>query len=170
MFFVSTQYLEKVPLNLILNRFRSVRVPFMTPCFCVSKGAKCNMAVFNANKQPSDDNCFLFHCQTEQDCPLMKAQEGINTYDIYKGDIFSRVIPGGLKVPFSSSILLAPTFDFAAHFLHVSVSVISSNKLTEATSTLTRFHFKTNNSCYVYAERPQYPLKRRLLETIPISV
>lgn len=43
------------------------------------------MAVFNSNKHAGDDNCFLFHCQTEQDCPLMKAQDGINTYDIYKG-------------------------------------------------------------------------------------
>ncbi|XP_035534801.1 MANSC domain-containing protein 1-like, partial [Morone saxatilis] len=51
----------------------------------VKPGAKCNMAVFNANKHGGDDNCFLFHCQTEQDCPLMKAQDGINTYDIYKG-------------------------------------------------------------------------------------
>uniref|UniRef100_A0A3Q3GVH9 Mucin-2-like n=1 Tax=Labrus bergylta TaxID=56723 RepID=A0A3Q3GVH9_9LABR len=54
-------------------------------CVCVSKGAKCNMAVFNSNKQAGEDNCFLFHCQTEQDCPLMKAEDGINTYDIYKG-------------------------------------------------------------------------------------
>ncbi|GLD68761.1 MANSC domain-containing protein 1 [Lates japonicus] len=52
----------------------------------VKPGAKCNMAVFNANKHAGDDNCFLFHCQTEQDCPLMKAQDGINTYDIYKGE------------------------------------------------------------------------------------
>uniref|UniRef100_A0A3Q3QDT2 MANSC domain-containing protein n=1 Tax=Monopterus albus TaxID=43700 RepID=A0A3Q3QDT2_MONAL len=52
----------------------------------IKPGAKCNMAVFNANKHAGDDNCFLFHCQTEQDCPLMKAQEGINTYDIYKGN------------------------------------------------------------------------------------
>ncbi|XP_070710296.1 MANSC domain-containing protein 1 [Pempheris klunzingeri] len=51
----------------------------------VKPGAKCNMAVFNGNKPPREDNCFLFHCQTEQDCPLMKAQDGINTYDIYKG-------------------------------------------------------------------------------------
>lgn len=57
----------------------------MTPNLCVSKGAKCNMAVFNAKKSAGEDNCFLFHCQTEQDCPLTKAEDGINTYDIYKG-------------------------------------------------------------------------------------
>ncbi|KAF1372066.1 hypothetical protein PFLUV_G00260480 [Perca fluviatilis] len=50
----------------------------------VKPGAKCNMAVFNGNKHAGEDNCFLFHCQTEQDCPLMKAQDAINTYDIYK--------------------------------------------------------------------------------------
>ncbi|TDG96460.1 hypothetical protein EPR50_G00228520 [Perca flavescens] len=50
----------------------------------VKPGAKCNMAVFNGNKHAGEDNCFLFHCQTEQDCPLMKAQDSINTYDIYK--------------------------------------------------------------------------------------
>lgn len=51
----------------------------------IPKGAKCNMAVFNGKKQPSEENCFLFHCLSEQDCPLMKALDGINTYDIYKG-------------------------------------------------------------------------------------
>ncbi|CAG5901018.1 unnamed protein product [Menidia menidia] len=47
-------------------------------------GARCNMAVFNSHKQ-SGDNCTLFHCPSEQDCPLMKAQEGVNAYNIYKG-------------------------------------------------------------------------------------
>lgn len=51
---------------------------------CVPEGAKCNMAVFKASKEGGLENCFLFHCPTEQDCPL-KAQEGVNTYDIYKG-------------------------------------------------------------------------------------
>ncbi|XP_027900280.1 MANSC domain-containing protein 1 [Xiphophorus couchianus] len=51
----------------------------------VQTGARCNMAVFKANKHAGEDNCLLFHCPTESDCPLMKAAEGSNTYDIYKG-------------------------------------------------------------------------------------
>uniref|UniRef100_A0A3B3UMN6 MANSC domain containing 1 n=1 Tax=Poecilia latipinna TaxID=48699 RepID=A0A3B3UMN6_9TELE len=51
----------------------------------VRTGARCNMAVFKANKQAGEHNCLLFHCPTELDCPLMKAAEGSNTYDIYKG-------------------------------------------------------------------------------------
>ncbi|XP_008399888.1 MANSC domain-containing protein 1 [Poecilia reticulata] len=51
----------------------------------VRTGARCNMAVFKANKHAGEDNCLLFHCPTESDCPLMKAAEGSNTYDIYKG-------------------------------------------------------------------------------------
>lgn len=47
--------------------------------------AKCNMAVFNANKREGEENCFLFHCQAEQDCPLRKTLEGVSTYNIYKG-------------------------------------------------------------------------------------
>lgn len=43
------------------------------------------MAVFKANQEAGLENCFLFHCQTEQDCPLMKALDNVNTYDIYKG-------------------------------------------------------------------------------------
>lgn len=43
------------------------------------------MVVFNGNKHADEENCFLFHCQMEQDCPLTKAQDAINTYDIYKG-------------------------------------------------------------------------------------
>ncbi|KAM3588009.1 uncharacterized protein V6R79_019140 [Siganus canaliculatus] len=50
----------------------------------VKPGAKCNMVVFHGNKPAGDNNCFLFHCPSEQDCPLMKALDGINTYDIYK--------------------------------------------------------------------------------------
>ncbi|KAK5601909.1 hypothetical protein CRENBAI_019090 [Crenichthys baileyi] len=51
----------------------------------VLTGARCNMAVFKGNKHAAEDNCLLFHCPTELDCPLMKAPEGSNTYDIYKG-------------------------------------------------------------------------------------
>lgn len=43
------------------------------------------MVVFNANRKEGEENCFLFHCQGEQDCPLRKALDGTNTYDIYKG-------------------------------------------------------------------------------------
>ena len=49
-------------------------------------GAKCNMAVFKAKKPAASDNCLLFHCDTEQDCPLMMAGDGVNTYDIFKGN------------------------------------------------------------------------------------
>ncbi|XP_024858891.1 MANSC domain-containing protein 1 [Kryptolebias marmoratus] len=51
----------------------------------VKPGSRCNMAVFKATQHTDDDNCLLFHCPTELDCPLMKAQDGINTYNIYKG-------------------------------------------------------------------------------------
>lgn len=43
------------------------------------------MAVFNANRKEGEENCFLFHCQGEQDCPLSKAPDGLSTYDVYKG-------------------------------------------------------------------------------------
>uniref|UniRef100_A0A3P9Q0H3 MANSC domain containing 1 n=1 Tax=Poecilia reticulata TaxID=8081 RepID=A0A3P9Q0H3_POERE len=56
----------------------------------VRTGARCNMAVFKANKHAGEDNCLLFHCPTESDCPLMKAAEGSNTYDIYKGLLLFR--------------------------------------------------------------------------------
>ena len=49
-------------------------------------GAKCNMAVYKARKPAASDNCLLFHCDTEQDCPLMMAGDGVNTYDIFKGN------------------------------------------------------------------------------------
>ncbi|CAB1453978.1 unnamed protein product [Pleuronectes platessa] len=51
----------------------------------VKPGAKCNMAVFSGNKHPGEGNCFLFHCQSEADCPLTKAPNTTNTYDIFKG-------------------------------------------------------------------------------------
>ncbi|XP_077399759.1 MANSC domain-containing protein 1 isoform X2 [Vanacampus margaritifer] len=53
----------------------------------VQQGAKCNMVVFNGNKRGGEDNCFLYHCPNERDCPLMKAPPGVRTYDIFKGVI-----------------------------------------------------------------------------------
>uniref|UniRef100_A0A3Q2XKF3 MANSC domain-containing protein n=1 Tax=Hippocampus comes TaxID=109280 RepID=A0A3Q2XKF3_HIPCM len=52
----------------------------------VPPGAKCNVAVFNGNKRNGgEDNCFLYHCPNERDCPLTKAPPGTRTYDIFKG-------------------------------------------------------------------------------------
>ncbi|XP_046879078.1 MANSC domain-containing protein 1 isoform X2 [Hypomesus transpacificus] len=54
----------------------------------VKPGISCTMAVYNPNKPkepPNNQNCYLFHCETPQDCPLMSAQAGINTFDISKG-------------------------------------------------------------------------------------
>lgn len=45
------------------------------------------MVVFNANKKDGEENCFLFHCQAEQDCPLRTAPDGVSTYDIYRGEL-----------------------------------------------------------------------------------
>ncbi|KAK1906355.1 MANSC domain containing protein 1 [Dissostichus eleginoides] len=71
----------------------------------VKPGAKCNMAVFNGNKPAGEDNCFLFHCEVEQDCPLMKAQDNINTYDIYKGLIH----PTTLRTSTTTTTTTEPT-------------------------------------------------------------
>ncbi|XP_051911072.1 MANSC domain-containing protein 1 isoform X3 [Hippocampus zosterae] len=54
----------------------------------VTPGAKCNVAVFNGNKRNAgEDNCFLYHCPNERDCPLTKAPPGTRTYDIFKGAV-----------------------------------------------------------------------------------
>ncbi|XP_057710493.1 MANSC domain-containing protein 1 isoform X2 [Corythoichthys intestinalis] len=50
-------------------------------------GAKCNVAVFDGNKRGGEDNCFLYHCPDERDCPLKKSPVGACTYDIFKGSI-----------------------------------------------------------------------------------
>ncbi|XP_045075098.1 MANSC domain-containing protein 1-like [Coregonus clupeaformis] len=53
----------------------------------VKPGITCTLAVFNPHKPsepPNNHNCHLFHCQNEQDCPLLAAEHGINTYDIFK--------------------------------------------------------------------------------------
>ncbi|KAG7320188.1 hypothetical protein KOW79_016041 [Hemibagrus wyckioides] len=48
-------------------------------------GIKCNMVMYKPSSQDGIENCYLFHCETEQDCPLMSAKPGTNTYDIFKG-------------------------------------------------------------------------------------
>ncbi|XP_036814352.1 myosin-G heavy chain-like [Oncorhynchus mykiss] len=58
----------------------------------VKPGIKCTLAVFNPHKPsepPNNHNCHLFHCQSEQDCPLLTAEQGINTYDIFKESFIS---------------------------------------------------------------------------------
>uniref|UniRef100_A0A3Q3A2A8 MANSC domain-containing protein n=1 Tax=Kryptolebias marmoratus TaxID=37003 RepID=A0A3Q3A2A8_KRYMA len=69
-----------------LRRFRAETSESHVTLNFVFEGSRCNMAVFKATQHTDDDNCLLFHCPTELDCPLMKAQDGINTYNIYKGD------------------------------------------------------------------------------------
>ncbi|KAG1932611.1 hypothetical protein F2P79_021122 [Pimephales promelas] len=49
-------------------------------------GVKCNLVVYNPPARPGDQNCLLFHCESETDCPLTPASAGINTYDIFKGE------------------------------------------------------------------------------------
>ncbi|XP_051544444.1 integumentary mucin C.1-like [Myxocyprinus asiaticus] len=51
----------------------------------VNPGVKCNLVVYKPPEQSSGENCILFHCPSEQDCPLMTAKVGINTYNIFKG-------------------------------------------------------------------------------------
>ncbi|XP_035390188.1 MANSC domain-containing protein 1 [Electrophorus electricus] len=51
----------------------------------VKPGIKCNMVVYKPSSKDGAENCYLFHCETEHDCPLMVANPGINTYDIFKG-------------------------------------------------------------------------------------
>lgn len=63
--------------------------PGSTAKLCVSEGSRCNMAIFKTIQLSNDENCLLFHCPTELDCPLMKAQDGTNTYNIYKGQPIS---------------------------------------------------------------------------------
>ncbi|XP_013128986.2 MANSC domain-containing protein 1 [Oreochromis niloticus] len=75
----------------------------------VKPGAKCNMVVFNGNKHADEENCFLFHCQMEQDCPLTKAQDAINTYDIYKGLLHPTTVRPPPPTTTTTTTTLPPT-------------------------------------------------------------
>ncbi|XP_034019666.1 MANSC domain-containing protein 1 [Thalassophryne amazonica] len=75
----------------------------------VKPDAKCNMVVFNDLKGPGEENCFLFHCNKEQDCPLKKAQSGVNTYDIFKGVIHPTMIRLVTKEQTTTSAPSTPT-------------------------------------------------------------
>ncbi|XP_049616450.1 MANSC domain-containing protein 1 [Syngnathus scovelli] len=75
-------------------------------------GAKCNVAVFNGNKHGgggSEDNCFLYHCPNERDCPLMQAPPGVRTFDIFKGVIHPSTVR-----PAATSMASAPALTIAA--------------------------------------------------------
>ncbi|XP_065109444.1 MANSC domain-containing protein 1 [Paramisgurnus dabryanus] len=51
----------------------------------VNPGVKCNRVVYKPPEESSSENCYLFFCPSEQDCPLMTAELGVNTYNIFKG-------------------------------------------------------------------------------------
>ncbi|KAG7454430.1 hypothetical protein MATL_G00259650 [Megalops atlanticus] len=94
------QCLSKQHLNMIVNvrLALSGKTTVMDSCVsptqqtcvqeCCSKelvpGTRCNMAVYQLNKPPGSDNCYLFHCQREDDCPLVEMS-GVNSYYILKG-------------------------------------------------------------------------------------
>lgn len=69
------------------------------------------MAVFKSTKPAASDNCLLFHCDTEQDCPLMMAVDGINTYDIFKGNM-------GLLSLFLHEFIISSPFFFCGCLLY----------------------------------------------------
>lgn len=48
-------------------------------------GVKCNLVVYKPVEESSGENCYLFNCPSEQDCPLMTAGAGVNTYNIFRG-------------------------------------------------------------------------------------
>ncbi|XP_037098791.1 MANSC domain-containing protein 1 [Syngnathus acus] len=78
----------------------------------VQAGAKCNVAVFNGNKHGGgggEDNCFLYHCPNERDCPLTQAPPGVRTFDIFKGVIHPSTVR-----PAATSIASAPALTIAA--------------------------------------------------------
>uniref|UniRef100_A0A3B5LV29 MANSC domain-containing protein n=1 Tax=Xiphophorus couchianus TaxID=32473 RepID=A0A3B5LV29_9TELE len=87
-------------------------------CALFSEGARCNMAVFKANKHAGEDNCLLFHCPTESDCPLMKAAEGSNTYDIYKGLLTSTSTTSAPTTPTTSQPTSTTSTPTTAQALH----------------------------------------------------
>ncbi|KAJ8249596.1 hypothetical protein COCON_G00228120 [Conger conger] len=47
-------------------------------------GFQCNMVVYQLNKPLGSDNCYLFHCEREEDCPLV-AMDGVNSHFIFTG-------------------------------------------------------------------------------------
>ncbi|KAI7792205.1 MANSC domain-containing protein 1 precursor, partial [Triplophysa rosa] len=51
----------------------------------VKPGVKCNLVVYKPVEESSGENCHLFNCPSEQDCPLMAAEAGVNTYNIFRG-------------------------------------------------------------------------------------
>ncbi|XP_018621494.1 mucin-5AC-like [Scleropages formosus] len=51
---------------------------------CSQEGFKCNWAVYKPDKPAGSENCYLFHCERQDDCPLI-PMTGVNTYNILKG-------------------------------------------------------------------------------------
>ncbi|MFT7799175.1 MANSC domain-containing protein 1 [Arapaima gigas] len=51
---------------------------------CSQEGFKCNWAVYKPDKPAGSENCYLFHCERLDDCPLI-PMSGVNTYNILKG-------------------------------------------------------------------------------------
>ncbi|KAI1882209.1 hypothetical protein AGOR_G00248330 [Albula goreensis] len=80
----------RVALSQKTNIMDSCITPTQQACIrdCCSKdlvpGFKCNMVVYQLNKPLGSDNCYLFHCEREENCPLL-AMDGVNSYYIFKG-------------------------------------------------------------------------------------
>uniref|UniRef100_A0A3B3Q370 Uncharacterized protein n=1 Tax=Paramormyrops kingsleyae TaxID=1676925 RepID=A0A3B3Q370_9TELE len=45
---------------------------------------KCNWAVYRPDKPSGSENCYLFYCEREEDCPLI-PMNGVNSYNIFTG-------------------------------------------------------------------------------------
>ncbi|KAG5830770.1 hypothetical protein ANANG_G00314120 [Anguilla anguilla] len=117
------QCLSKLHVNTIVNVrvalsakgtvMDSCITPTQQACIrsCCSKdlvpGFKCNMVVYQLNKPLGSDNCYLFHCDREEDCPLV-AMEGVNSYYIFTGLDPYNPSNTMLASPVTSALALAP--------------------------------------------------------------
>nr|XP_023670984.1 mucin-2-like [Paramormyrops kingsleyae]XP_023670985.1 mucin-2-like [Paramormyrops kingsleyae]XP_023670986.1 mucin-2-like [Paramormyrops kingsleyae]XP_023670988.1 mucin-2-like [Paramormyrops kingsleyae]XP_023670989.1 mucin-2-like [Paramormyrops kingsleyae] len=51
---------------------------------CSQEVFKCNWAVYRPDKPSGSENCYLFYCEREEDCPLI-PMNGVNSYNIFTG-------------------------------------------------------------------------------------
>ncbi|KAJ8367598.1 hypothetical protein AAFF_G00314480 [Aldrovandia affinis] len=78
----------RVAMAITTTAMRATYAPSELHCLraCCAKDTKdffCNLAIFKPNKPQGPENCYLFHCMREKDCPLL-AMGGVNTFNIFR--------------------------------------------------------------------------------------
>ncbi|XP_035288233.1 MANSC domain-containing protein 1-like [Anguilla anguilla] len=126
-------------------------------CSTDPKDLNCNIAIFKPGKLQGTENCYLFHCKRDEDCPLM-TMNGVNTYNIFKGlEIINAVSTATNRTTAATTTTHSTTTPASITLL---TPTTTTTRPSISTSTPTTTKASTCTATVVIARKPHQPTEK----------